>query len=215
MAFIEYTNNSPPYWLNCQVNDERLTVGEYTYFDKRITFGLWSPEDKIRIGKFCSLAKDITIFGGGEHIISRATTFPFVLLFAENRPERLIDGKNKGETAIGHDVWIGVGATIMSGVKIGNGAVIGAKAVVARDIPDYAIAVGNPAKIIRYRFESKTIERLLTLSWWNWDLPKILANLNLLYQNPETWAENIQFREPRENSPASLSIQQLERWKIL
>ncbi|MDJ0590259.1 MAG: CatB-related O-acetyltransferase [Pleurocapsa sp. MO_226.B13] len=215
MAFIEYTNNSPPYWLNCQVNDERLAVGEYTYFDKRITFGLWSPEDKIRIGKFCSLAKDITIFGGGEHIISRATTFPFVLLFAENRPERLIDGKNKGETAIGHDVWIGVGATIMSGVKIGNGAVIGAKAVVARDIPDYAIAVGNPAKIIRYRFESKTIERLLTLSWWNWDLPKILANLNLLYQNPETWAENIQFREPRENSPASLSIQQLERWKIL
>ena len=215
MAFIEYTNDSPPYWLDRQVDDNRIVIGEYTYFDTRITFGLWQPEDRISIGKFCSLAKNITIFGGGEHITSRATTFPFVLLFAENRPERLIDGKNKGATVIGHDVWIGLGATIMSGVKIGNGSVIGAKAVVAKDIPDYAIAVGNPAKVIRYRFDSKTIERLIALSWWNWDLPKILANLDLLYQNPETWAEDIQFREPKANSPKSLSLQQLKRWKIL
>lgn len=215
MAFIEYTNDRSPYWLNRHINDERIVVGEYTYFDARITFGLWQQEDKIRIGKFCSLAKNITIFGGGEHITSRATTFPFVLLFAKNRPERLIDGKSKGVTVIGHDVWIGVGATIMSGVKIGNGAVIGAKAVVAKDIPDYAVAVGNPARVIRYRFKTETIERLLALGWWNWDLAKILANVNLLYQNPETWTENTQFREPTENSPKSLSIQQLKTWKIL
>ena len=215
MAFIEYTNDSPPYWLDRQVDDNRIVVGEYTYFDTRITFGLWQPEDKVRIGRFCSLAKNIMVFGGGEHITSRATTFPFVLLFAENRPDRLIDGQNKGATVIGHDVWIGLGATIMSGVKIGNGAVIGAKAVVAKDIPDYAIAVGNPASVIRYRFDSKTIDRLIALSWWNWDLPKILINIDLLYQNPETWSEDIQFREPQANSPTSLSIQQLKRWKIL
>lgn len=215
MAFKEYTNNGPPYWLNHYVTDSRITVGEYTYFDSRIIFGLWQPEDQIQIGKYCSLAKDIIIFGSGEHITSRATTYPFVLFFAEDRPERLIDARTKGATVIGHDVWIGLGATVMSGVKIGNGAVIGAKAVVAKDVPDYAIAVGNPAKVIRYRFNPKTVERLLALCWWNWELPKILANLDLLYQNPENWAEDLQFREPEIDLPTSLSTQQLMRWKIV
>ena len=214
MAFIEYTNDSPPYWLNSHIDDERIIVGEYTYFDTRITFGLWQSEDEVRIGRFCSLAKNITIFGGGEHITSRTTTFPFVLLFAESRPQSLVDGQNKGVTVVGHDVWIGVGATIMSGVKIGNGAVIGAKAVVAKDIPDYAIAVGNPAKVIRYRFKPQTIERLITLSWWNWNLSKILANLDLLYQNPETWAKDLEFRSGYD-APESLSIKQLQDWKII
>ena len=191
MAFKEYTNNGAPYWLNHYVTDSRVIVGEYTYFDNRIIFGLYKPEDQIQIGKFCSLAKDITIFGGGEHITSRATTYPFVLFFTENRPENLIDGRTKGPTIIGNDVWIGLEATVMSGVKIGNGAVIGAKALVAKDVPDYAIAVGNPAKVIRYRFQPKTVERLLSLSWWNWELPKILTNLDLLYQNPENWAEDL------------------------
>ena len=213
MAFVEYQRDKTSYWLNDYVNDTRITVGEYTYFDLQITFGLWQPEDKVVIGRFCSLAKGITIFGGGEHIISRATTFPFVLMFAET-PQRLVDGQNKGTTIIGNDVWIGFGVTIMSGVKIGNGAVIGAKAVVAKDIPDYAIAVGNPAKVIRYRFQPQTIERLIKLSWWNWKLAKILANLDLLYQNPDTWTDNIQFREPKKNS-LSLSVEQLKAWKML
>lgn len=215
MAYKEYTNNGPPYWLNHYVTDSRIIVGEYTYFDTRIIFALWQPEDQIQIGRFCSLAKGITIFGGGEHITSRATTYPFVVLFAENRPERLIDGRTKGPTVIGNDVWIGLGATVMSGVKIGNGAVIGAKAVVAKDVPDYAIAVGNPANVIRYRFGSKTIERLLALSWWNWELPKIFANLDLLYQNPENWALDLQFREPEIDLPTSLSTQQLMRLGII
>ena len=179
----------------------------------QITFRLWQPEDKVVIGKFCSLAEGITIFGGGEHIVSRATAYPFVLMFAES-PQRLVDSNNKGTTIVGNDVWIGFGATIISGVKIGNGAVIGAKAVVAKDIPDYAIAVGNPARVIRYRFQPQTIERLTKLSWWNWKLPKILANLDVLYQNPDTWAENIQFREPEKNN-CSLSVEQLKAWKIL
>ena len=215
MAFKEYTNNGPPYWLDQCVTDSRIIVGEYTYFDTRIVLGLWKPEDQIQIGRFCSLAKDITIFGGGEHITSRATTYPIVLLFALERPERLIDARTKGPTVIGNDVWIGLGATVMSGVKIGNGAVIGAKAVVAKDVPAYAIAVGNPAEVIRYRFQPKTIERLLALSWWNWELPKIFANLDLLYQNPENWAEDLQFREPEIDLPTSLSTQQLMRLGII
>lgn len=103
----------------------------------------------------------------------------------------------------------------MSGVKIGNGAIIGAKAVVANDIPDYAIAVGNPAKVIRYRFLPQTIERLLKISWWNWELAKILNNLDLIYQNPDTWSENIQFREPETEDMVSLSVQKLQKWKII
>ena len=213
MAFVEYQRDKTSYWLNDYVNDTRITVGEYTYFDLQITFGLWQPEDKVVIGKFCSLAKGITIFGGGEHIISRATTFPFLRIFAES-PQRLVDSKNKGTTIVGNDVWIGFGATIISGVKIGNGAVIGAKSVVAKDIPDYAVAVGNPAEVIRYRFQPQTIERLTKLSWWNWELAKILVNLDLLYQNPDTWTDNIQFREPEANL-LSLSAKQLKDWKLL
>lgn len=213
MAFVEYHRDNTSYWLNDYVNDDRITVGEYTYFDVQITFGLWQPEDRVVIGRFCSLAKDITIFGGGEHITSRATAFPFVMMFAES-PQRLVDGQNKGTTVIGNDVWIGFSATIMSGVKIGNGAIIGAKAVVARDIPDYAVAVGNPARVIRYRFQPQTIERLTQLSWWNWKLSKILANLDLLYQNPDSWTQDIKFREPEENN-CSLSIEQLKAWRIL
>lgn len=214
MAYYEYISNGPPYWLDRYVSDSRIRVGEYTFFNTHITFALWNPEDQIQIGRFCSLAKDITIFGGGEHFTSRATTYPFVLLFAENRVGSLVDGMTKGATLIGNDVWIGYGATVMSGVKIGNGAVIGAKAVVAKDVPDYAIAVGNPAKVIRYRFHPQAIERLLALSWWDWELPKILVNLDLLYQNPDTWAEDLQFRES-EDSLTSVSNYQLKRLGII
>lgn len=82
MAFINYKRNTPSYWLDSYVKDNRIAVGKYTYFDEQITFALWQPEDKVAIGKFCSLAKDITIFGGGEHFTTRASAFPFVLMFA-------------------------------------------------------------------------------------------------------------------------------------
>lgn len=215
MAFIEYTKDRSSYWLNDYVKDSRIAVGEYTYFDTRITFGLWQPEDRIAIGRFCSLAKNITVLGGGEHFTTRATAFPLVLMFAENRPERLIDGQPQGTMAIGNDVWLGYNATIMSGVKIGNGAVIGARAVVAKNVPDYAVAVGNPARVVRYRFAPQTIERLMKLGWWNWKLSKILANLDILYQNPETWTADLQFREPETNAPNFISIERLKDWKIL
>lgn len=215
MAFVECIRDDASYWLKDYLPSDRLTAGEYTYFDTRITFGLWQPEDRVIIGKFCSLAKDITIFGGGEHFTDRATTYPFVLMFAEERTERLVDAKKTNHTNIGHDVWLGYGATVMSGVKIGNGAIVGAKTVVAKDIPDYAVAIGNPARIVRYRFQPQTIARLLDLGWWDWELNKILANLDLLYQNPDTWASDLQFRQAPANSSALLTLQQLKNWKII
>ncbi|MDJ0775754.1 MAG: CatB-related O-acetyltransferase [Mastigocoleus sp. MO_167.B18] len=192
--YYEYV--SPPLWLNAHIQDPRIIVGEYTYFDRHISLGLFTPEEVIKIGKFCSLAKDVVIFGGGEHILTRATTFPFKWLSPDAEPEeKYTDASAKGATIIGHDVWVGYGATILSGVKVGNGVVIGAGAVVSKNIPHYAVAVGNPAKVIRYRFKPETIERLLRLRWWDWESSKIAANLDLLYTNPDDWSQELQLKE--------------------
>ncbi|OFD41450.1 hypothetical protein BWGOE3_35540 [Bacillus mycoides] len=88
--------------------------------------------------------------------------------------------KTKGDVIIGHDVWICSGAMIMSGVKVGNGAVIGARSVVTRDIPPYGIVAGNPAKLVRYRFSPEVIEELQQISWWDWDISTITASLHFL-----------------------------------
>jgi len=193
---LEYS--SPPIWLKAHVQDSRIVVGGYTYFDRHISLAIFTPDDRIEIGKFCSLAKDVVILAGGNHMMTRATTFPFKWLSTRAEPEeRYTDAANKGATVIGHDVWIGHGATVLSGVKIGNGAVVGAQAVVAKDVPDYAIVVGNPAEVIRYRFKPETIERLLKLCWWDWEESKIAANLDWLYTNSDDWLQDIQWKEPR------------------
>lgn len=185
---------SPPIWLNAHVQDSRIAVGDYTYFDNHISLALFTPNDRIEIGKFCAIAQDVVIFGGGNHIMTRATTFPFQWLSTDTTPEeRYADAANIEKTTIGHDVWIGQAATVLSGVNIGTGAVIGARAVVAKDVLPYAIAVGNPAKVIRYRFQAETIKRLLSTAWWNWPATKIAANLELLYANPDEWPPDIQF----------------------
>lgn len=196
MTMLEYT--SPPVWLNAHIHDSRITVGDYSYFDQHLSLAVFTPNDRIEIGKYCSLAKDVVIFGGGNHITTRATTFPFRWLSAEADPEeRYTDAKSKGATLIGHDVWIGYGATILSGVKIGHGAVVGAQAVVSKDVPAYAIVVGNPAKVIRYRFKPEAVERLLEMAWWDWESAKVAANLDFLYTNPDEWQPTIQLKEPQ------------------
>ena len=95
---------------------------------------------------------------------------------------------NRRQVIIENDVWIGRGATILSGIKIGTGAVIGANAVVSKDVPPYAIAVGNPARIIKYRFDKDTIRKMLAIKWWNWDIKKILDNLELM-NDPKKFAD--------------------------
>jgi acetyltransferase-like isoleucine patch superfamily enzyme len=196
MTMLEYT--SPPIWLKVHIQDPRIIVGDYTYFDQHISLAVFTPNDRIEIGKFCSLAKDVAIFGGGNHMMTRATTFPFKWLSAKAQPdERYTDATSKGVTIIGHDVWVGYGATILSGVKIGDGAVVGAQAVVAKDVPAYSIVVGNPAQVIRYRFKPETVKRLLEIAWWDWEPAKIAANSELLYVNPDEWGSEIQLKEPQ------------------
>lgn len=161
-----------------QPNDPRVTVGRFTYGNPQLM--LWADNERIEIGSFCSIAQDVTIFAGGEHNLSWVTTYPLRIAFGPPLAEQDGHPRTKGKTTIGNDVWIGYGATILSGVTIGDGAVIGASTVVVKDVHPYAIVAGNPARLVRYRFDEVTITKLLEIAWWNWPLEKIEANISLL-----------------------------------
>lgn len=151
--------------------DPRVSVGRFTYGNP--VFRLWGEDESIEIGAFCSIAEDVTIFGGGEHRTDWVTTYP--LRIALGDPLAGEDGHptTKGPTRIGSDVWLGYGATILSGVNVGHGAVIGAQAVVASDIPPYHVAIGNPAVVVRARFTQEQIHTLCEIKWWDWPLETI------------------------------------------
>ena len=120
------------------------------------------------IGKFCAIAEGVTVLLGGNHRTDWISTFPFSVLWPEVAGHIKGHPATRGDVVIGNDVWIGWGALILSGVKIGDGAVIGAHSVVSRDVPPYAIVCGNPAIIKKYRFDEESIQKLLAISWWNW-----------------------------------------------
>jgi virginiamycin A acetyltransferase len=162
-------------------------IGKWTYGKPEILD--WNDGTKLVIGNFCSIALDVKIFLGGEHYYEYVSSYPFHKLFLKEPQNAHKDQKTKGDVIIGNDVWIGRGAYIMSGVKINNGAVIGAAAVVTKDVPPYAIVAGNPAKIIKYRFDANTIRRLEDLAWWNWDDEKIEKNISILMNRPEYFFE--------------------------
>lgn len=162
-------------------SDSRVSVGRFTYGNPRLM--LWAAEERINIGSFCSIAENVTIFGGGEHPSDWVSTFPLRAAF--NQANAYLDGlpPTKGQTNIGNDVWIGYGAKILSGVTIGDGAIIGAGSVVIKNVPPYAIVGGNPAKFIRYRFNKEQISQLLSIKWWHWPLDRISEFTHLLSSN--------------------------------
>ncbi|WP_414713410.1 CatB-related O-acetyltransferase [Sphingomonas sp.] len=155
-------------------------IGRGTYGRPRI---LSYPNDaKLKIGAYCSIAADVRIFLGGEHHPEWVTTYPFGALWREHaHPDQ---PKSRGDVVIGNDVWIGREAMIMSGVTIGDGAVVAARALVAKDVPPYAVVGGNPAKPIRMRFSDEVITRLLALRWWDWPDERIRRAAPLL-QSPD------------------------------
>ena len=151
-----------------------VTLGKGSYLVQgSLEFG--SPQCHVLVGKYSSIAHGIKFIAGLNHDSRRVSTYPFQEAFEGMQGENVNNypESNHYQIVIGNDVWIGAYATILGGVKIGNGAVIGAGAVVAKDVPPYAVVVGNPAKVVKYRFDEATIDWLQRLRWWNWSPEKI------------------------------------------
>jgi acetyltransferase-like isoleucine patch superfamily enzyme len=148
----------------------------------------WRQGASLEIGAYCGIEKSVQIFLGDEHRWDWVTTYPFSLLWEGGKG---IPGHpaTKGDVIIGSDCWITKEAVIMSGVRIGHGAVVGARAVVAKDIPPYGIAVGNPAQVVKRRFDDATVERLLEICWWDWDDSRIDKALPKMLCDPKMFIE--------------------------
>lgn len=171
-----------------------IIVGDYTYYDdsvdpagfeqNNVLFNYPEFGDRLIIGKFCAIASGTKfIMGPANHRISSVTTYPFHVFggqWAAHTPEHLSQLPFKGDTVIGNDVWIGRESVVMPGVKIGDGAIIAAYSVVARDIPPYTVAGGNPAAAIKKRFGDALIELLLELKWWDFEPEKLVKFLPIL-----------------------------------
>lgn len=169
-----------------------IIAGEYSYYDdpdgaerfeEHVTHHYEFLGDRLIIGKFCAIARGVEfIMNGANHRMDSATTYPFNIMGGgwETFAPKLKDLPFKGDTVVGNDVWIGQHVTILPGVHIDDGAIIGANSVVAKDIPPYCIAAGNPCRIIRKRFDDELIQYLLTLKWWDWDADKIFQNMGAL-----------------------------------
>lgn len=160
-----------------------------TYFDRNVNIISWSDQYQIHLGKYNSIGRDCNFFLHADHRVDWITTSS--QLWGPVTPEtaemhmKMGHPICKGDIKIGNDVWVGAKSTIMSGVTIGDGAVIGAGSTITKDVPPFAIVVGNPGRIVKYRFTEEQIENLLKISWWDWDEPKIRENAMLM------WSSNI------------------------
>lgn len=182
-------------YLKNVVSNPYISVGEYTMYNdfvndprdfekNNVLYHYPVNGDRLIIGRFCSVACGAKfLFTSANHSLSSLSTYPFPIFYDEWN----LDGKNvtdawdnKGDIVIGNDVWIGFEAVIMSGVTIGDGAIIASRAVVTKDVPPYTIVGGVPAKQIRKRFDDATILRLEKIRWWNWESDKIDRNISAI-----------------------------------
>ena len=177
-------------YLKNIVKNPNIIVGDYTYYDdfenpenfeRNVLYHFEFSGDKLIIGKFCSIASDVKfIMNGGNHRTDWFTNYPFPIFGSGWESAMPDEWPSKGNTLIGNDVWIGYSATIMPGIRIGDGAIIATKSVVTRDVEAYTIVGGNPAKEIRKRFDASIIQELLLIRWWEWDIEKITRNLKAI-----------------------------------
>jgi acetyltransferase-like isoleucine patch superfamily enzyme len=135
---------------------------------------------RVRIGRYCSIAAEVAIMPGGNHLTSWVSMYPFRIRCGLDGAGRDGHPASKGDVVIGSDVWIGSGALILSGVTVGDGAVIAARSVVTKPVPPYAIAAGNPARVVAQRFSEEEREQLLRIRWWDWPEEVVLAHVDEL-----------------------------------
>ena len=177
-------------YLQSVVTDPNIQVGDFTMYhdfvqdprgfqENNVLYHYPINGDKLRIGRFCSIACGAKfLFTSANHSLSSLSTYPFPLFYEEwGQPWHQLTQawENRGDIIIGNDVWIGYEAVILSGVTIGDGAIIAARAVVTQDVPPYTIVGGVPARPIRKRYDQASIDQLLALRWWDW--PEDLAPL--------------------------------------
>ena len=186
------TGDNQTIYLKNAITNPNIKVGDYTMYNdfvkdprefekNNVLYHYPVNRDRLNIGKFCSIACGAKfLFNSANHAMESLSTYPFPLFFEEwglDRNDVADSWDNKGDIIIGNDVWIGYEAVILSGVTIGDGAIIGARAVVTRDVPPYTIVGGVPAKAIKKRFSEATIASLLRIQWWNWSKEKIAENI--------------------------------------
>lgn len=169
------------------VKNKNIIVGDFTYFadkdfERHVTHHYDFIGDKLIIGKFCQIAAGVEfVMNGANHQMNAATTYPFYIFGTWEQPAPAqSDLPLKGDTVIGSDVWIGQNVTILPGVYIGDGAIIGANSVVASDVAPYTIMAGNPAKLIRKRFDDELTALLLKFKWWDKSIEEINSLIPVL-----------------------------------
>ena len=189
------TGDKQTVYLKNVITDPSITLGDYTMYNdfvndpvgferNNVLYHYPINRDRLIIGKFCSIACGAKfLFNSANHTLSSLSTYPFPLFFEEWGLEKrnvAASWDNKGDIVIGNDVWIGYEAVIMAGVTIGDGAIIGARAVVTKDVPPYTVAGGIPAKPIKKRYPEETIAALSELKWWDWPEERIAQNLHAI-----------------------------------
>ena len=172
------------------IKNKNIIVGDFTYFadtdfEKHVTHHYDFIGDKLIIGKFCQIAAGVNfVMNGANHQMNAITTFPFYIFEGwKQKVPPLNKMPLKGDTIIGNDVWIGQNVTILPGVHIGDGAIIGLNSVVGSDVAPYTIVAGNPAKVIRKRFDNQLIKLLLKLKWWDKSIKEINDLIPILTDN--------------------------------
>ncbi|KJY26019.1 CatB-related O-acetyltransferase [Streptomyces sp. NRRL S-495] len=173
------------------VTSPLIEVGEFTYYDDpddptafetRNVLYHYGPE-RLVIGKYCALGTGVRfIMNGANHRTDGPSTFPFPIMGGSWAAsfDLLTDLPNRGDTVVGNDVWFGNGVTVMPGVRIGHGAIVATGSVVTADVPDYAVVGGNPARVIRTRYEEDDVTRLLAVAWWDWSAEHITAHVRTI-----------------------------------
>lgn len=169
------------------LKNPNIIVGDFTYFsdvdfEKHVTHHYDFLGDKLIIGKFCQIGAGVEfVMNGANHQMNAVSTFPFYICEGwKMNPPAMDDLPFKGDTVVGNDVWFGQNVTVLPGVHIGDGAVIGANSVIAKDVPPYTIVAGNPAREIRKRFDDELVQLMLKFKWWEKSIDEIDALIPIL-----------------------------------